>query len=282
MKDPHTNPKWEYWPGRTADDGVRNRLRDLFTPKAGDAVAELIAVHARELDERSDELREVVAELAQRETRARELHARVEQVLREGSAELDAKQAELTVRAVELDKRESVVQEAEARLRERRSELGAVELRGAAVERRELALQDRERDLEHRAEGLERRAADLDQRALDLDALSRRLTLAAVAERPESEEARPPSPPDPAAVSAEGSVRPLATLDPAAQREDSHLVFVPGDTYRVVERHGPAPGPGELIVLDEVEHRCIRLAPSPYPGDDRRCAIVERLERPVG
>ena len=43
------------------------------------------------------------------EARARELHARVEQVLREGSAELDVRHSGIAVRAAELDRREAAI-----------------------------------------------------------------------------------------------------------------------------------------------------------------------------
>ena len=94
---PRRDPDWEHWPGRpTAEDGVRNRLRALFVPtEAEDAITELIAEHGRELEARAEELRNAVVELEQREARARELHARVEQVLREGSAELDIRHSDL-------------------------------------------------------------------------------------------------------------------------------------------------------------------------------------------
>ena len=57
----------------------------------------------RELEERSAEIRAVVQELEHREERARELHNKVEQILRDGAAELDLRQAELSVRSAELE-----------------------------------------------------------------------------------------------------------------------------------------------------------------------------------
>ncbi len=283
-ENPRTNPEWEHWPGRSADDGVRNRLRELFTPESGDAVAELIDAHARELEERSDELRAAVAELEQRETRARELHGRVEHVLREGSAELDLRHAELTVQATELDRRETAVREAEARVQERRRELGAVELRGAAVERREQALEDRETDLERRADDLERRAAELDRRALDLDDLSRRIVV--IGQAVERDAPQPPSVDAPVAADPPAS-RPVELLTspptspatrPVGEAESTHVALVSGTGYRIVERAGAPPSPGETVELDSIEHRCVRLAPSPYPRDARRCAILEPVE----
>ena len=67
----------------------RGRLRALFSPSdAADAVAELIADRGRELEERSAQIRAAIEELEHREERARELHYRVEQILRDGAAEL--------------------------------------------------------------------------------------------------------------------------------------------------------------------------------------------------
>ena len=72
--------------------------------------------------------RHAAGALELREARARELHAKVERVLREGSAELDVRQTELEARAVELDVREAALIEAERRVEDRHRELGAVEL----------------------------------------------------------------------------------------------------------------------------------------------------------
>ena len=35
--------------------------------------------------------------------------------------------------------------------------------------------------------------------------------------------------------------------------------------------------PGDIVELDGGLHRCVRLAASPYPGDRRRCAVLERV-----
>jgi len=230
--------EWDQWPGR-AEPGekTRGRLRGLFTPTdAADAVADLIAERGRELEERSVQIRAAVEELERREGRARELHFRVEQILRDGAAELDLRQAELSVRSAELDARETVVEQAEAKVEERRRALGAVELRAAAVERREEAVKLRERELEQRAGEL----ADL---ARELDELGEA----------------------------------LSSVDGKPVRDDEHVVLAIADGYRLLVRPGAAPEPGELVELDDVSFRCLRIAASPYPGDDRRCAVLERV-----
>ncbi len=157
--------EWEQWPGRGApDEKARGRLRGLFAPSdAADAVAELIAERGKELEERSAQIRAAVEELEHREQRARELHFKVEQILRDGAAELDLRQAELSARSAELDTRETALEQAEAKVDDRRRALGAVELRAAAIERREDAVRLRERELEHRAGELAELARQLDE-----------------------------------------------------------------------------------------------------------------------
>jgi len=151
-----TSSEWEQWPGRTPEPQPRKRLRALFMPTdAADEVANLLAEHGKELEERSAQIREAVVALEQREERARELHFRVEQVLRDGALELDLRQAELSTRASELDAREAALEQEREKVESRRRELGAVELRAAAAQRRE--------------EELERRAAELAELARVLD-----------------------------------------------------------------------------------------------------------------
>ena len=151
-----TSSEWEQWPGRTPEPQPRKRLRALFMPTdAADEVASLLAEHGKELEERSAQIREAVVALEQREERARELHFRVEQVLRDGALELDLRQAELSTRASELDEREAALEQEREKVESRRRALGAVELRAAAAQRRE--------------EELERRAAELAELARVLD-----------------------------------------------------------------------------------------------------------------
>lgn len=218
---------------------MRNRLRALFVPtEAEDAITELIAEHSLELETRAAELRRAVAELEQRETRARELHARVEQVLREGSAELDVRHSDLVVRATELDRRETAVAEAERRVEDRARAFGAVELRSAAVERREDALRERETAFEQRDKDLRAREWELAKRE---------------------------------AANGAGGTSSEETPD------DAYVAFTLEHGYRLVERDGAVPAPGDTVELDTGPHRCLRLTASPYPGDRRRCAVLERV-----
>jgi hypothetical protein len=244
---PQNDPDWEYWPGRPGtEEGVRNRLKALFVPtEAEDAITELLAEHSRELETRAEELRSAVIELEQREARARELHARVEQVLREGSAELDVRHSELAVRGAELDRREAEIAAAESRVEERARAFGAVELRSAAVQRREETLREREQALEQREESLHERELEMARKE-----------------------------------AAQASDVPAATApdEPATEApDDSYIAFTLDQGYRLVERDGAAPAPGDIVELDGGPHRCVRLVASPYPGDRRRCAVLERV-----
>jgi hypothetical protein len=241
---PQRDPEWEHWPGRpTGDEGVRSRLRALFVPTdAEDAITELITEHSRELETRAAELRGAVAELEQRELRARELHARVEQVLREGSAELDVRHSDLAVRARELDRREAEISEQEARVDERARAFGAVELRSAAVERRDTVVTEREQELERRENELRDREW----------ALARREAAVAV------------------------GIAPAPDVP-----SDRHVAFTLEQAYRVLERDGAAPAPGDTIELDGGPYRCLRVTISPYPDDRRRCAVLERVPPPT-
>lgn len=69
--------------------------------------------------------------------------------------------------------------------------------------------------------------------------------------------------------------------EPAPAVEEQWLAFVPSPHgYRLVERDGELPAPGEVVELDDGPYRVLRIAPSPLPRDRRRCAHVEREEPP--
>jgi hypothetical protein len=230
--------EWDQWPGRGApDEKARGRLRGLFTPSdAADAVADLIAERGKELEERSAQIRSAVEELERREERARELHYRVEQILRDGAAELDLRQAELSVRSAELDSRETAVEQSEAKAEDRRRSLGAVELRAAAVERREEALRLRETELEHRA-------AELAELARELDELGR--TLADAGPVPERDDQH---------VVVAASDRYRLVVRPGPPPAEGALVELEDGVYRCV-RVTTSPLPGD-------DRRCALLEPA--------------------
>ena len=202
---------------------------------AADEVANLLAEHGKELEERSAQIREAVVALEQREERARELHFRVEQVLRDGALELDLRQAELSTRSSELDAREAAVEQAKETVESRRKALGAVELREAAAERREDAVRRREEELERRAAELAELARVLDERGTSPGRLGSK---------------------------------------PVREDEHVALVST-ADRYRLVIREGPPPEPGSTVQLDDLPYRTVRITASPLPGDDRSCVLLE-------
>ena len=67
-----------------------------------------------------------------------------------------------------------------------------------------------------------------------------------------------------------------------ADDERGWLAFIPSPHgYALVPQAGPVPAPGEVLELDGTPFRVVRRAPSPLPGDRRRCAVVEREEPPA-
>jgi hypothetical protein len=75
--------------------------------------------------------------------------------------------------------------------------------------------------------------------------------------------------------------RPAATAAPEAGDGRGWIAFVTSSQgYTIVPQTGTAPKPGEVLELDGSAFRVLRHAPSPLPGDDRRCVVVEREEPP--
>jgi hypothetical protein len=57
---------------------------------------------------------------------------------------------------------------------------------------------------------------------------------------------------------------------------DSHLLFVWKATgYELEERDGDAPEPGAEVELNGTTMTVAKVAISPLPGDDRRCAYLQ-------
>lgn len=68
---------------------------------------------------------------------------------------------------------------------------------------------------------------------------------------------------------------------PAAVDGRGWLAFVTSPHgYTLIPQAGTAPAPGEVLELEGRAFRVLRLAPSPLPGDARRCVVVEREEPP--
>ena len=62
---------------------------------------------------------------------------------------------------------------------------------------------------------------------------------------------------------------------------DGHVLFAPAaDGYRLLVREGIAPACGSEVEVEGGRFRVLRHGPSPFPGDRRRCALLERQEPP--
>jgi len=84
------------------------------------------------------------------------------------------------------------------------------------------------------------------------------------------------SPPDPRPAAADPEA---AVEDPTVPSE--HVLFVGGPSgYALVAREGAPPARGATVEVEGAAYRVLRLGPSPLPGDARRCAFLERKERP--
>lgn len=265
--------EWSHWPGRRApDERSHGRLRSLFaaTDEGEESIEQLIAEKGRELEERTERLVATVSDLERREEQARELQAAVETMLRDGSAELDARHTELTALAAELTRRDAELSARVAELEERRTELGAVELRRAAVERREAALAQRVAEVERARDELTARI-DAAPSAQDVEAERARVAVALEAARAELE-AR-----ENVIAELERRLVDATATAPPAHRVDAHVAILPAGGYRLLEREGAPPEPGDEIEAEGAHYRVTRVGSSPLPGDDRRCAFLEAL-----
>lgn len=60
--------------------------------------------------------------------------------------------------------------------------------------------------------------------------------------------------------------------------ENGYLLFISKPTgYELREREGEVPAVGEEVEEGEERLRVSKLAPSPLPGDQRRCAYLQPL-----
>lgn len=305
--EPRSDREWEHWPGRRppeerpADDRIRHRLRSLFTPTdVADDMEAMLSERGQELELRTRQLADAIADLERREESTRRLRVAVEEMLRHGSSELDDRHAELDAVAGGLAERDERLRSAEADVEERRRALGAVELQRAAVERREVALREREEAIEAAVARLAARERELDviaagleerlERGGDVDrvlgaereALDARAR--ALAETVAELEARVRTL---AAAEASLAARELrlrdaeerlreATAAPASSAGPvAHLLLVPGDRYRLEERLGPLPLAGEPVATEHGVFTVLRVGASPYPRDGRPCVFLE-------
>jgi hypothetical protein len=60
--------------------------------------------------------------------------------------------------------------------------------------------------------------------------------------------------------------------------EDGYLLFVAvPNGYELREREGEPPAVGDELEEDELRLRVAKIAPSPLPGDRRRCVYLQRV-----
>jgi hypothetical protein len=67
-------------------------------------------------------------------------------------------------------------------------------------------------------------------------------------------------------------------MEDGQPQQRTHLRFVwTPNGYELRERQGDAPGVGEEVEEDETRLSVTKVAPSPLPGDLRRCAYLQPL-----
>jgi hypothetical protein len=100
-------------------------------------------------------------------------------------------------------------------------------------------------------------------------------------ERPATERT-PPTPPalPPASEpTPEPAPQPTGAAEPAV--DGAWFAFLPSPQgYQLVDLPGTLPAPGAELAVDGVRYRVLRDAPSPLPGDRRRCVVLEMEEPP--
>lgn len=102
------------------------------------------------------------------------------------------------------------------------------------------------------------------------------------AERPpeRSPEARPAPPSAPPSASPSAPQPAVDAVD-AAAADGAWFAFVASPQgYSLVELPGALPAPGDELALEGLRYRVVRYAPSPLPGDRRRCVVLEMEEPP--
>ena len=91
-------------------------------------------------------------------------------------------------------------------------------------------------------------------------------------------QATAPIPPPPAEPQPQPQ---LEAAPPKPAVETGWLAFVPSPQgYALVPRPDSLPELGAVLELDGAAFRVLRHAPSPLPGDRRRCAVIAREEPP--
>ena len=102
---------------------------------------------------------------------------------------------------------------------------------------------------------------------------------AAQSERPAAERTPAPPPALPPAPEPETVSQPTGAAE--AGVDGAWFAFLPSPQgYQLVDLPGTLPAPGAELAVDGVRYRVLRDAPSPLPGDRRRCVVLEMEEPP--
>jgi hypothetical protein len=190
---------------------------------------------------------------------------RLEELLAQRRAELDEHATRLRESIAELERREELLRDSRASV-ERMVRLGTSDL-----EAREAELTDFLAGLTDREAALTAAEEDLARRRQELGAVE--LKRAAVERRERALEARATELDE---RETELEEREASAPSLGAEPVTVELVFMPGERYRIVDVEPVELTRGYAFDVEEVEYVVARIARSPLPGDDRRCAYLVR------
>jgi hypothetical protein len=189
---------------------------------------------------------------------------RLEELLAQRRHELEEHAARLRESIAELERREELLRDSRASV-ERMLRLGTSDL-----EAREAELTDFLAGLAEREAALSAAEEDLARRRQELGAVE--LKRAAVEGRERALEARLSELDERQRELEERAAASVSDAGPVLVE----LVFMPGERYRLVDVEPVELTPGYVFDVDGVPYVVARIARSPLPGDERRCAYLVR------
>jgi chromosome segregation ATPase len=177
-----------------------------------------------------------------------------------------------------LAEREAVVEQQRSALAKHQDERTRLHQQASVTSEALRAAKTRLLEHEARVAALERELNDLragiderERRIVELNA-QHELVRGALAEREgELEQARAVS----KAATLELATRQRAEVpeEPASPVGHVRLVALP-DRYTISESDDPCPRTGDVVRVDLAKYVVMRIGPSPFPGDKRRCAVL--------
>jgi hypothetical protein len=200
---------------------------------------------------------------------------RLEELLAKRRSELDEHAARLRESIAELERREELLRDSRASV-ERMLRLGTSDLEAREAELTDFltGLTDRESALAAAEEDLARRRQELGAVELKRAAVERR-ERALDARETELEQRE-------TELEERTASAPSLSSDPVVVE----LVFMPGERYRLVDVEPVELMRGYIFEVEGAQYAVARIARSPLPGDDRRCAYLVRgrdgLDEPAG